>query len=761
MAAGVTSQTMSVEQEPNETIAQANTLGLPARVTGNVRYGDAAAVEFTYSNGQVDKVEDLFKLVVPAKETYKVEISLTFNNPSADVDLMLFRLDKGRLTALAVSNGSETTERINPPPTLTEGEYFVGVSAYDDPGNTSSTGYTLSLLADGPAPPPTIASISPVSAPAGGDAFSLTVNGSNFIAGQSIVRWNDQPRLTTFITSQQLIASISTADIGVSGTARISVANPVSLGGVSTQVPFTILAPGQAEIEVEPNDVSVDANVLLLPGKRAGSVSVGDSSQITIELSNGLSDRIEDLFALTIGESRRVNLRLSGNSTTADLALYIFQESAVSGALTVIGSSRYKGTSQQIITGGKLPPGRYLAGVSAVTGGSQYVIDALTVGDRLLQLVTTNGAPGSAVTIPLNFIAEGDEKIMSFSVWFDPKALSGPQFMPGADLVNAQVILNQTQIAQGKLGVEIRLPDGQSLPSGQREIGRLNLLVGEAPGIGATDITFGDQPVARLLYNRDNQSLIGTYASGSVIIQPGIEADVSPRPNGSSDNRVTIADWAQVGRFAAGLDSTINGGEFQRADCSPVEGRGDGRLTIADWVQAGRYAAGLESVTPAGGPTIRSVSLMQPQLWPFNESQFVYQSIDYDRSAATIESRIDIHSDGNIAGAGFSLRFDPSLLSLIDVAVIGISAIPGSAQIIVNTDLQQRGLIGIAIVMPPEQSIVRGTHHLLRLRFNSSSDHDTTIVFDDTPVIREVVDRWARPLSTGFIVVPTECAPRP
>jgi len=51
------------------------------------------------------------------------------------------------------------------------------------------------------------------------------------------------------------------------------------------------------------------------------------------------------------------------------------------------------------------------------------------------------------------------------------------------------------------------------------------------------------------------------------------------------------------------LDTPANGGEFQRADCAPRATLGNGLITVSDYVQAGRYAAGLDDLVPAGGPT--------------------------------------------------------------------------------------------------------------------------------------------------------------
>jgi hypothetical protein len=74
-------------------------------------------------------------------------------------------------------------------------------------------------------PNPTNTSVSPNTRIAGSGAFTLTVTGTNFISGQSIVRWNGANRTTTFVSSTQLTAAISAADISTAGTANVTVFN--------------------------------------------------------------------------------------------------------------------------------------------------------------------------------------------------------------------------------------------------------------------------------------------------------------------------------------------------------------------------------------------------------------------------------------------------------------------------------------------------------------------------------------------------------
>ena len=92
-------------------------------------------------------------------------------------------------------------------------------------------------------PVPSGVSILPSSASAGGDGFTLTVDGSNFLPG-STIQWNGsygQPPLSTFyVSSTQLKAAIPASDIAFAGRALVTVVNPSPGGGTSAAAIFTI-----------------------------------------------------------------------------------------------------------------------------------------------------------------------------------------------------------------------------------------------------------------------------------------------------------------------------------------------------------------------------------------------------------------------------------------------------------------------------------------------------------------------------------------
>lgn len=98
---------------------------------------------------------------------------------------------------------------------------------------------TLSVSAQTTNPVPTTSSLSPTTATAGGTTFVLTVNGSGFVPS-STVRWNGSDRTTSFLSANQLTATITSSDIAAAATATVSVWNPAPGGGLSNVQTFTI-----------------------------------------------------------------------------------------------------------------------------------------------------------------------------------------------------------------------------------------------------------------------------------------------------------------------------------------------------------------------------------------------------------------------------------------------------------------------------------------------------------------------------------------
>src|SRR5882724_7809368 len=127
-----------------------------------------------------------------------------------------------------------STGLISGTPTVV-GTYSIALGAT----NGNGTGTLLLTLTINAAP--TISSLSPTCATAGGPQFTLTVNGTNFVS-TSTVKWNVTALTTTFVSSTQLTATVPALLIATAGTASVTVVNPTPGGGTSNAQTFTIAA---------------------------------------------------------------------------------------------------------------------------------------------------------------------------------------------------------------------------------------------------------------------------------------------------------------------------------------------------------------------------------------------------------------------------------------------------------------------------------------------------------------------------------------
>src|SRR5271169_3272228 len=93
-------------------------------------------------------------------------------------------------------------------------------------------------ISSGSNPTPTITTISPNSTVAGGAAFTLTINGTNFVVA-STVNFGGSAPATTFVNSTQLTAAIPAASIASTGTMAVTVTNPAPGGDTSSATTFT------------------------------------------------------------------------------------------------------------------------------------------------------------------------------------------------------------------------------------------------------------------------------------------------------------------------------------------------------------------------------------------------------------------------------------------------------------------------------------------------------------------------------------------
>ncbi|NOT59237.1 MAG: hypothetical protein HOP19_03320, partial [Acidobacteria bacterium] len=373
---------------------------------------------------------------------------------------------------------------------------------------------------------------------------------------------------------------------------------------------------------------------------------------------------------------------------------------------------------------------------------------------RQLKLSSTSAAPGSEANLPLTFSADGTESRIHFSLRFPANALLKPRVALTDELAAAQLAVNDSLLAQGKLGLEINLPAGVTLTKGDHKILNVRFTIARQAGTVALPVEFGDEPVARGVWNDKAQSVSTGFVSAVVTSAPGLEGDVAPRPE-NGNGTLSVADWAQVGRFAAGLDSLNEGSEFQRTDCAPRTAAGDGQLNIADWVQAGRYAAGLDAPTMAGGPSapVASIAATASTLAPEQQARVVRVVPATLNRGQQGNVALELTSQGNEFAVGFTLNFDPTQLAFVR-AVAGSDAT--GASLIVNSNDAANGRIVFNLSLPFGQKFAAGARQVGVVTFTvreTSTLNSTTLSFSNGSVVDELAATLATTFTAGVVTL--------
>lgn len=185
--------------------------------------------------------------------------------------------------------------------------------------------------------PPSVTSLSPSSATAGGAAFTLSVNGTGFTAN-AIVRVGALTRPTTFVSSTLLTAAMNASDIAQPGTLQISVFSGAPDNVSSNALTFTITAGANAPAvaqggvvnnasfapspaPVAPGSIAAIFGERLTDGSTALSSSFDPSGRLVTTLAGArvtVNGTAAPIFYATPGQlGIQIPVEVSGQSTAS------------------------------------------------------------------------------------------------------------------------------------------------------------------------------------------------------------------------------------------------------------------------------------------------------------------------------------------------------------------------------------------------------------------------------------------------------------
>jgi len=289
-------------------------------------------------------------------------------------------------------------------------------------------------------------SVSPTRVTAGGPAFTLTVLGAGY-GNTSTVQWNGAARPTTFVSSREILATISAADIAATGTAQVIVTDPANSVTTTGPLAVTIAPPSKDAVAFQMNPAhtgSVNFASVNFPSGPTWSVDVGGLpsyaliAQGLVYVTALLNDGTSRLIALDQADGHTVwgPIVIAGAANAAYDSGRVFVASGSAIALPKLEA--YDASTGQRVWSTALNGGDGAAGVAAMLG--QVFINGAALDQATGAQLWTGGQQAQyvapAVRVDAYFVAfrcttEARRPLTGEIIWrFDAGCVSSSGFTP-------------------------------------------------------------------------------------------------------------------------------------------------------------------------------------------------------------------------------------------------------------------------------------------------------------------------------------------
>jgi trimeric autotransporter adhesin len=257
-----------------------------------------------------------------------------------------------------IANGSSANVTISITPTTsgTLGMTAITSSVSFDPvSSNNQTTATTTVTGNAFNPSPSVTQLSPALIAAGSSTLTLTVDGTGFTSGSSVL-WNGQALPTTPVSGGQMTATVDSSLIQQLGWAQVSVTTPTPGGGQSAALPLHIYqllnVPANA-INFDPftrklyavlpsTSTTITGNSLVAIDPANGSIGspiqVGSEPNLLSETSDGNYLFIGLSGAKSLGRFNLLNQTLDLTVPIVSTSVYASGSVAASSIATVPGS---------------------------------------------------------------------------------------------------------------------------------------------------------------------------------------------------------------------------------------------------------------------------------------------------------------------------------------------------------------------------------------------------------------------------------------
>jgi hypothetical protein len=199
---------------------------------------------------------------------------------------------------------------------------YLAISAFNalpEGGQSNSLKFTVQN------PVPSLSSTTPSSIIAGSPDFTLTLNGDNFVK-TSIVNFNNQQVSSSYISKNQIQATISSDAIKTPGSYPVKVINPIPGGGETSPTAFTVKPRLEIQITSPSDGETINRAKILVKG-----IIQSDTKDVGITVNGILAEIsgnnwVANNIPLTIGSSTITAVATDYNENTATKIITVYTD---------------------------------------------------------------------------------------------------------------------------------------------------------------------------------------------------------------------------------------------------------------------------------------------------------------------------------------------------------------------------------------------------------------------------------------------------
>jgi hypothetical protein len=369
---------------------------------------------------------------------------------------------------------------------------------------------------------------------------------------------------------------------------------------------------------------------------------------------------------------------------------------------------------------------------------------------------------GNQLTVGVKYASPGDAVGIGFTLTWNPAHLTLTN--PGSNVILGNGAagfltlgtLNTTQLASGRLGVPMDpVSLTTPLPAGLRPILAVQFTINNPGSPTETLIDFGDNPIVREITTvlNDIRTPDTTGSMVSLVAPTAASVSVSGRIAdnlGRGISRVLVTVNHATGERKTTHTNTFGYYRFDdiRAGATYTVSAMSRRYTLDPPT---RVISVVEDVVDLDFQAREALAIQQPRSL-LTAASLAPDDLTVSRVSLIgnkLQVAVNYQSQGDAVGAGFSLTWDPLVLSNPANIVAGSGAAPWTLGL-PNTTQVSLGRLGIPMDGPLGSPLPSGSRQIVALEFDvvASPPSSTIMSFGDSPIAREIN------LSTGEFRTP-------